>query len=141
VNWTRQSAVTARAGVRRGWLTPGRYPAGTRVNARGSGRAGVPYPAAQVAVAAVEAVGNQPGGHPGRVRVAAGHHVVDVVDTAGGRLRLQVVDDERAQAGPAPGRVDKEGDLRVAPHAVQPAVTGHGAVVVADVPPLVGHRL
>jgi hypothetical protein len=26
MNWTRQSAVTARAGVDRGWLTRGRYP-------------------------------------------------------------------------------------------------------------------
>src|ERR1700761_1714664 len=86
MNWTRQSAVTARAGADRGWLIRSRYPlirganaepvsgadpsgsrwAGQGVTLGRSGWAGVADPAAQVAVAGLEAVGPQPAGHPVR---------------------------------------------------------------------------
>src|SRR6202012_3486001 len=46
-----------------------------------------------------------------------------------------------AEPRAAPGWVDREGDLGVTPLAVQPGVADHGAVVIADPPPLVGHRL
>src|SRR5882757_3805198 len=68
-----------------------------------------------------------------------GHDVVDVVQPAFGGLILEPVDDEPADTGAAAGPADHEGNLRVAPFAVQPAVAGHRAVVVGDPPPLVGY--
>jgi hypothetical protein len=85
--------------------------------------------AAQVAVAGDEAARHQPGGDPARVGTGRGDDVVDVVQAAGGRLRLQAVDDELADPRPAPAGGDEKGDLGVAPLGIQPAVLASGYIL------------
>src|ERR1019366_9319492 len=52
-------------------------------------------------------------------------------------LVLEPAQDELAVPRATPGGVDQEGDLRVAPFAVEPAIADNGAVVISDPPPLV----
>jgi fatty-acyl-CoA synthase len=88
----------------------------------------------------VEAVRGQPVPDPRAVGVGLGHHVVDVVQAPRGGLVLQVLQDESAHAPAAPAGRDHEGDARVAPLGVQPAVAGH-LPVVGHPPPFVRDRL
>src|ERR1019366_7340876 len=73
----------------------------------------------------------------GRVGVSVGDDVVDVVQATFCGLVLEPAQDELADPRATPGRVDQEGDLRVAPFAVEPAIADNGAVVISDPPPLV----
>src|SRR6201996_5517592 len=96
--------------------------------------------ATETPIAGDEAVADEPGSDPLRVGAGSGDDVVDVVEAAGGGLRLEVVDDELADslATPVPG--DDERYLRVAPLTVEPAVADDDAGRIGDVPPFIGDR-
>src|SRR5689334_14467664 len=103
---------------------------------RGPGDPGGHLAAELAAGSLTEAVQGEPVPDPRAVRVRLRHDVVDVVQATRGRLVLQPLQDEGAHAVPAPAGRDDEGDARVAPLGIEPAVPGD-LRAVGHPPPLV----
>src|SRR3954471_4449227 len=87
-----------------------------------------------------EPVRLEPGGDAGAVGMALPDHVEHVVESARGRLLLEVFQHEGAHAGTARALVDRQQDLRIAPDVVQPAVADHPSVPLGA-PPIAGQHL